>query len=236
MGARISYYKNNFKKGLKDIIFENFCAFRQWYLNTDKSSMEEFDEPFGNEILKTYLNQNTDFKSDFHKLDKKLIDELISDFIGDYCDSADDGKEIFEFFGPTMNKWRYNRSSEMVLKTNDEDFIRLWNFIVIGRSLSDNGDFNSFTNHHKIGFLTFAEHRVLKAKIETHFGNIEQMKQKYWTYDERLAEQIAIANSKNGGYSLTGHNPKSSGLEYVLEVLNEIEADENELITAIDQD
>jgi len=78
MGQRISYYRNNFKKGLKEIIFENFSEFRQWYLETDISSIEEFGEPFGNPRLKTYLRQDPDLKGDFHKLDKNLIDELTS--------------------------------------------------------------------------------------------------------------------------------------------------------------
>jgi hypothetical protein len=236
MGQRISYYRNNFKKELQDIIFENFSAFRQWYLETEKSSMDEFGEPFGNEMLIAYLKENPDFEIDFSRLNKKLIDELTAEFIGSYCDLTDTEGTILELFGPAYNKWRYNSGTEMVLKTKDADFIRLWNFVIKGRSLSDGQDFDSFTNDYKIGFLTFSEQRVLKAKIEIHFGNIEQIKRKYWTGQEKLAERKAIENSKNGTYVLSGHHPKSSGVECVLQVLNEIAADESGLITAIDTD
>ena len=86
MGQRLSYFKNNFDKGLKDLIVENFVAFRQWYLDYDKSSMVEFNEPFGSEKLKAYFRKENDFKSKFDKLDKKLIDEVTSEFIGTYYD------------------------------------------------------------------------------------------------------------------------------------------------------
>lgn len=234
MGQRISYFKNNFDKKLKEIIFENFSSFRQWYLDTDKSSMEEFNEPFGNEKLKSYFKQNTDFKTDFDNLDKNLIDELTSEFIGSYCDLTDRDSNLLEFFGPTMSKWRYDPSNEMVSATKDKDFIRLWNYIVKDRSLKDNAEFDSYTNEYKIGFLTFNEHRLLKEKIETYFGNIETIKKKYWTDKEKKELERAIANSKNSSFSISGHNPKSSGLEYVLQVLNEITDYKNELITGIE--
>lgn len=234
MGQRISYFKNNFEKKLKEIIFENFSSFRQWYLDTDKSSMEEFNEPFGNEKLKSYFKQNTDFKTDFDNLDKNLIDELTSEFIGSYCDLTDRDSNLLEFFGPTMSKWHYDPSNEMVSATKDKDFIRLWNYIVKGRSLKDNAEFDSYTNEYKIGFLTFNEHRLLKEKIETYFGNIETIKKKYWTDKEKKELERVIANSKNSSFSLSGHNPKSSGLEYVLQVLNEITDHKNELITGIE--
>jgi len=235
MGQRIGYYRNYQKKGLKDIIFENFAPFREWYLDREQSSLEDFDEQFGNETIKNYFKRDPDFKFDFHKLDKKLIDELVSEFIGVYWDLTFSENKIFEFFGPTMSTWRYRASCEMVLKTNDEQFIRLWNYIITkGRSLRNNADFDSYTNEDKIGFLAFDEQRVLKAKIETYFGNIEQIRQRYLTDHEILQKQKPIENSKNGGYSFPGHNPKSAGLEYVLDVLNEMTAYESELITVIE--
>jgi len=234
MGQRISYYKNNFQKTLKEILFENFPAFREWYLNFEKSSLEEFNEPFGNEMLIDYFKLNPDFKTDFPKLDKKIIDELTSEFIGVYCDFTDRGGKILQFFGPTFNKWRYDQSTEMIEQSGDALFIRLWNFIIKGRSLTDNDVFESFTNDRKVGFLTFDEHRVLKDKIESYFGSIEIMKDKYWTEKEKSEEREAIANSKDGAYSLSQHNPKSFGLEIVLQVLNEISTYKNELITFID--
>lgn len=234
MGQRISYFKNNFDKGLKDLIVENFYGFRQWYLDRVKLSKKEYNEPYGNEILINFLLQKEDLKIDFKELDKQLLDELIAEFITDFCDIADGDDKILEFFGPTTNKRRYNESTEMVLQTNDNDFVQLWNFIIKGRSLKDNAAFNSYSNECKVGFLTFNEHRLLQTKIELHFGDIKKIKQTYWTEEEKLKEKSVIKNSKNGTYSLSGHNPKSSGLEYILQVLNQISTHKNELITVIE--
>jgi len=96
----------------------------------------------------------------------------------------------------------------MVLATKDEDLIRLWNYIIKGRSLKDNTDFDSYTNDYKIGFLAFTEYMLLKEKIETYFGNIETIKKK--------------------------SNPGSSGLEFVSQAIDEIADNKNELITGIE--
>jgi hypothetical protein len=234
MGQRISYFKNNFGEGLKDLLLDNYSKFRQWYLDFDKSSIDEFNEPFGNERLKTYFKEERDFQADFETLDKNFIDELTSEFIGTYYDTTHQHNDIFEFFGPTMSVWRYAESDKMVLATYDKDFIELWTFLTKGRSLKDNLHFDSFTNEYKIGFINRQEYLLLKSKIEFHFGDIENMKRKFWTSREKAQLEKAISNSKDGSYSLSGHNPKSSGLEYTLEALNELTEKNKELITGIE--
>ena len=233
MGQRICYYKNNSGKGLKDLIVENFSIFRQWHLDRAKSSMEEFNEPFGDETLDSYLRQEDILNFDLNKLDKQLIDELTAKFI-DYWNTIDGDGKILEFFGPTVSKNQYDGSTEMVLRTDEKDFIQLWNFLIKGRSLKDNADFKSYSNEDKIGFLAFDENRLLLTKIELHFGNLEQIKHNYWTDEDKLEEQKAIQNSRNKTYLSSGHNSNALGLEYVLDILNQITPYKNELITAID--
>ena len=234
MGQRISYFKNNFDKGFKDLLFDNFSKFAQWYLDTDKSSREEFNEPFGIEELINYFKKELDFKSEFDRLDKHFIDELSSEFIGSYCDFTDRESNILEFFGPTMRVWRYHESSKMVSTTNDRDFTELWTYLTKGRSLKDNLHFDSFTNKYKIGFLNKQECMLLQSKIEFHFGDAETIRKKYWTNKEKAQLEKAVANSKDGSYSLSGHNPKSSGLEYILDALYELTDKNKELITGIE--
>jgi len=234
MGQRISYFKNNFGKELKDLLFDNYSKFRQWYLDFDKSSMDEFNKPFGSERLKIYFNQERDFQADFENLDKRFIDELTSEFIGTYRGFTHQHNNILDFFGPTMSVWRYEESNKMVSGTNDKDFIELWQFVTEGRSLKDNLHFDSFTNDYKIGYLNRQEYITLKSKIEFHFGDTESMRQKYWKSKEKAQLEKAIKNSKDGSYSLSGHNPKSSGLEYVLDALNELTEINKELITGIE--
>jgi len=234
MGQRISYFKNNFNKGLKDLLIDNYSTFRQWYLDFDKSSMDEFNEPFGNENLKEYFRQERDLQADFENLDKKFIDELTSEFKCSYYNLTHQPNDILEFFGPTMSVWRYDESNKMVSAIKDRDFIELWTYITKGRSLKDNLQFDSLTNEYKIGFINRQEYLLLKSKIEFHFGDTETIRQKFWTIKEKAQVEKAINNSKDGSYSLSGHNPKSSGLEYVLDALNILTDKNEELITGIE--
>ncbi|MFV0513403.1 MAG: hypothetical protein ACK5MY_07200 [Jhaorihella sp.] len=204
MGQRISYFKNNFDEGLKDLLFDNYSKYRTWYLDFDKSSMEEFNEPFGNVTLKEYFKQDRNLQTDFENLDKNFIDELTSEFIGTYYDLTSQDNDILEFFGPMFNKWRYDESTKMVSKTNDREFIELWTYLTKGRSLKDNLYFESLTNEYKIGFLDRQEYLQFKSKIESHFGDIETIR------------------------------PKNSGLEYVLSALNELREKNKEIITGIE--
>ena len=204
MGQRISYLKNNFDKGLKDLLFENYSNFRTWYLDYDKSSMEEYNEPFGNEVLKDYFKQYRDFEADFENLDKNFIDELTSEFIGTYYDLTSQDNNILEFFGPMYNKWRYDESTTLVSKTKDSEFIELWTYLIKGRSLKDRLYFESLTNEYKIGFLDRQEYLQLKSKIEFHFGDTETI------------------------------SPKNSGFVYVLIALNELTEKNKEIITGIE--
>lgn len=169
MGQRISYFRNNFNQGLKEIIFDNFSKFREWYLETNRLSLEEFNERFGDERIIQYLRKETELGSDFDNLDKEVIDEVTSEFIGSYCDLTQNG--FFDFFGPTMSTWRYNESHNMVIKTKDKEFIELWTFLIKGRSIKDNQKFEGLINDYKIGFLTKRETDVLKAKILYNFEN-----------------------------------------------------------------
>ena len=204
MGKRISYFKNNFDKGLKDLLFDNYSKYRTWYLDFDKSSMEEFNEPFGNVTLKEYFKQERNLQTDFENLDKNFIDELTSEFIGTYYDLTSQDNDILEFFGPMFNKWRYDESTKMVSKTKDREFIELWTYLTKGRSLKDKLYFESLTNEYKIGFLDRQEYLQLKSKIESHFGDTETI------------------------------SPKDSGLEYVLSALNELTEKNKEIITGIE--
>ena len=212
MGQRIRYFKNNNNKEIKDLIAAHYGDFRQWFLDHDQSSIAEFNEPFGNEIFKNYLIQNTDCEAGFEHLDKQLTDELTAEFIGGYCESPEADNNILEFFGPAMSNWRYDLSTQRIIDTEDQEFIRLWNYLIKGRSLKDDAAFVSYSNECKIGFLTFDEHRLVKRKIETYFGNIEKLQKRYWW-----------ANKE-----------QNDGLCYVLTALNAMTMDNNELISVIE--
>lgn len=230
MGQRISFLRNNEHKGFKDLLFEHFTPFREWYLEMDRSSQEEFNETFGEESIKNYLASTPDFKNDFDQLDKRLIDEITSAFIGYYCDIAAEAQDLLELFGPTMKVHSYASSTEMILAANDREFIQLWNYLINdGRSLKDLQVFDSYTNEFRIGFLTDDECRRLKEKIEHYFGDFQTIQEKYWTPLEKRQW-----NARTSGTSLSGYNPQSSGLEFFLHALEEMTSNNIELITVIE--
>lgn len=194
MGIRISYFKNNFKKGLKEVIIENFTAFQEWYLNRHNESMEEFGEPFGTEELKAYFAQNPNFEKDFDTLEKMLLDEITSEFIGNYCDLWDRDSLMLEFFGPSIYKRWYEASTEIVIATQDQEFIKLWNYLIKGRSLRDNAPFDDYNKEDNIGFLDLSEIAVLKEKIGFHFGDKDAVR-KYGAEDDKSTGLICVLNA-----------------------------------------
>lgn len=203
MGQRISYFKNKSGKALKELIIDNFPAFKLWYLEQVKSSKEAFNESYGNKVLENYLQQKNALTINFIASGQQLIDELTAEFIANYCDSTIENRKLLAPFGPTLSKWRFDESTEMVLQTGDKQLIQLWNYIYKGRSVKDTSYFNSYTNDPIIGFLAFEECLLLQAKIASYFHNPEQI------------------------------SPQSQGLEYVLQVLNEIAIDKTGLIIIV---
>jgi hypothetical protein len=234
MGQRISYLKNNFGKGLKDLIIENYVNYRNWYLEEEKLSLDEYDENFGEENLKLFFRENPILKNNLENLNITLVNQLTSEFVNPFCDLTHKENNILNHCGPSMYTRGYFKSSELVYKTKDNEFIELWNYLINGRSLIDNKEFIDYSKDFKIGYLTYIEQINLKQKIEQYFGNVQAIKKKYWTFFEKLKEKRAIEKSFNGFYSLSGHNPKSSGLEFVLDVLDEIEENKCELISYIE--
>ncbi len=230
MGVRIHFYKNNTSKKLRDLISDNYSDFAHWYVNRNESSIKEFDEIYGTEELIHFFSENKNIEANLNLLDKKLVDEMTAEFVAEYSEYS----KTLDFFGPTMSKWRYNESTKLVLETKNNEFIKLWGYLINGRSLKESEEFDSYTNEYKIGFLSSKEHSKLKELIIKHFGDLKGMKEKYWTNSEKKKLENAINNSKNGTYSLTDHNPVTSGLEYVMEALNEIKTSETELITGIE--
>lgn len=231
MGQRISYYKNNFNIGFKDLIFENFSKFKTWYLDKDKFSMEQFNEPFGEDSLRYYFKKESDLKTDFDKLSKFFINELIAEFVGTYFDSTHQNNDVLEYFGPMFNKWRYNESTELVYETKDKKFIELWKYLIFGRSLKDNLYYESLYIELNIGFLNRQEYLLLKSKIEMYFGNHTTMRNKFWTNEEKEKYEKALSDNT---FILTEHNPKTSGLQYVLYAINELTDQNKDLITGIE--
>lgn len=169
MGSRISYFRNNDGKTLKQLLVAHYAQFREWYLQQQKISKTSFNEEFGSEFVKNYMYKNAIIPSDFSGINSRLIDELASEFLANYLDSNYDSVPLIEMVGPCVNKFRYRESTELLATTNDHEVIRLWNYIVDGRSIKDGNDFDSYTNDNRVGYLSSEEAKILKTKIGQYY-------------------------------------------------------------------
>ena len=221
MGARINFFINNSNKRLTNLIHENYVQFSKWYIQYYSESYEEYH------IQKIINFINTHHSLHINNTAKKIVDEITSEFIIEYFD--------LPYVGPSVNKWRYNSSTQLVKETNNKRFIALWNALIVdGRSLKDKEHFDSYSHEFKTGFLYEEEYLELKKLILKYFGDYEAMKKKFWSIGEKKVFKEASKNSKNGCFTLSDHNPITSGLQYVLQTIDEIKESKNDLISSIE--
>ncbi len=217
MGRRINFYKNCTGKPIKELVFEHYADFRVWYLQRNQKSILEFDETWGSEELLAYFAQNTDFLNDFYTLDNRLLNELLVEFIWDYGGLSAPGASFFEGCGPDFNKWRYMESTDMVYETKDSEFIQLWSFLILGRTLKDSTKVDKYNGEETVGFLTGEEQKRLRELIFHHFGDVNDPANKYLS-DPKLG----LAD------------PPTQGLRIVIYILEGISAEQVDLMTMID--
>ena len=218
MGQNILYFHtgNNEQQSLKALLIEHFATFRQWTLRSE--------EPFvDSEVLMHYLEQHTYLPEDFEHLDKELLDALVAEFIM-YCESFTHTQHLLELLDPFVKKRYYESSTQMVLATHDDLFIRLWSYIVQGRSFKDD---QAFDGDYKVGFLTQTQCQLLREKIETYFGNRQTIRNQAWTQEELELFQ----KSPQRGVNL---HPKGLGLECALVAIESALYNKKELIIAIE--
>lgn len=213
MGQKINYMKNNNTEPLNKILYAYYVPFKSWYLNSSDYDTLEPD------VLNYLLKNNT-----LDKISKSEADQLAVEFVGLYCEI---NRLFFEDYSPSMNKWRYKGSTEMVKETNNVDFKRLWDYLVFGRSVYDSG--NIYNEDGAVGYLAKTEYNQLKQYIYDYFGNAEVIKNKYWTIDEKRRYDEMLQKGENG---ISNHNPVSEGLEIVLQATESIDC--FELITFIE--
>jgi hypothetical protein len=234
MGQYISFYKNRSGKPLKELIFERYAEFRVWYLQRNQDSIAEFYETYGSEELLAYFEQNSDFENDFETLDDRLINELLVEFVWEYGGYQAPGEYFFQPFGSNVGTWRYVESTEMVFESDNSELIQLWTYLVLGRTLKDSTDFNSFDGEDKIkvGFLTVEEQNRLRELISHHFGDVHAATDNYWS--TTAVEEYKKAGEGPFQGRLTTYNPPTAGLSYVLSALEDIKDDQAELVTTIE--
>lgn len=189
MGERIGFYKCT-PGSYTDTIRNYYSEFKEWYLAYSQSSRIEFNEEFGTRELKEYLVLHDSIEA----MSAQLLDEYCVEFIYSYDDSLYAKQQnIFLLFGPTMNKWRYKKSTKLIASTNDEQLITLWNYIMNGRSLSNNTKFESLSKEASVGYITTAECQLLQSKLQHYFGTHNDINEGI-SYVLNMLEQVANDN------------------------------------------
>jgi hypothetical protein len=182
MGTRVSFYKINPPYScLKNVIFEKFDDFREWYM--------AYPDEMNINLLK-YFESDSLFKANFDILDQKLVDEITSDFVGLFDDTL---KQFLKHFGPDVHPRWYINSTDLIVETKDETIIESWEIILNGRSIKNGKYFNGYSNDFKIGFLSNLEWNKLREKMEFYFKNIENVKDRF-KEEERLGVEYLLTS------------------------------------------
>ena len=164
MGTRLSFYKINPPYShLKEVIFENFECFRNWYL--------EYPDEINTNIFEYIENENL-FINNFNILDQRIVDEITSCFLGLFDNSMG---AFFKYCGPDVRPIHYINSTNLIMKTGDEMLIEFWNIMINGRSIKNGKYHNGYDNDFKVGYLSKIECNKMSEKMKKYFIDIENI-------------------------------------------------------------
>ncbi|MEM6842128.1 MAG: hypothetical protein AAF944_11015 [Bacteroidota bacterium] len=231
MGRRISYSIPKYSSSLSELVDNDFADFRKWFLKTNRESIEEYNESIGSAHFINTLEKTESFNQLWEGGQQK-VDELVLEFLGTYCDWGE-GRKLIRPIGPDFSTWRYSASDKLIQKHMDEDSRRLWGYLFTGRSLIDDNKFIPDEDRFRIGYWKPQESSHFLLAIRNTLGSLDEIQEKFWTKKEkRNYEQALRAPNKQGYVGISNHNPVSSGIEYVLQTLEELSGNHVDLIFA----
>lgn len=133
MGTRIAYFISNNTKRLLENFNADFEVFRSWVL-LELEQYGGLSSGIGVSINALNILKAKDCKKE--NLSEDLLDELIAIYLDAFCES-DEGKGRYTHTGSSINKWKYEKSTEMVNDRCDEITKHRWNYLIGGRSVTD---------------------------------------------------------------------------------------------------
>lgn len=234
MERRISYGIIKSGLSLSELLESDFIAFRSWYLKEDKKLVEKYNEHLSNEDFILILEQYDSFDKILGVGQVKL-DEFVLEFIYMYCDFYGLGSDFFKSIGPEMSTWRYTSSTDIVKRYLDTKSYQLWNYLFEGRSMFKDRPFSHNEDAISIGFWKANEVEHFYNQINKKIGTIENVKEIFWTAGEKQKYQKALKDSKYGIFGLADYNPSSSGIEYLLQTLEEMDGNFVDLVFCTEQ-
>ncbi|MEL6811556.1 MAG: hypothetical protein AAFP76_09500 [Bacteroidota bacterium] len=176
MGARIVFFTASNQKSLQENFLKDFSKFRDWTLsNWSNSESKDIGElSMGqriNERALKYLERNQFIAPN---IDHEIFDELVAVYFCSYCDHGE-GKELYELRGPMMNKWRYDKSTELVNHRCDSPSVQLWNRLNFGCSTNPKMKVSqSLSKDLILGWWTVEEMKKMKENLSNVFKSLSQ--------------------------------------------------------------
>lgn len=179
---------------------DEYLSFKEWHLNS--INVSDYDAPEHYYSIQSFLNQNDFLPHDLKPVHKQIVDDLVSDFIGSYCDSQIHNSNSFELFGPLLNTNKYNQSTNLICKTQNPDLMKLWSYVINGRSIVDSGNFQPFSKDYRIGFLDRNEceqllHFIAPLSDSPGFDSISRAIQSVSVNYNQLVIAIEFCNASN---------------------------------------
>ena len=229
MGIRICYDYIKDGSSLKSLLYRDYPIFRTWLQKQYKISREEYNEQYNSEALLDFVVAN-DSLPELSTIKQELLDGLTAEFIEPFSYRNPD---ILEGIGGHLSSWRYESSTELVEKFADSKTKKLWQYLVTGRSLKNDLPFISGHYMYIAGFWRREEWQYLYQSLISIFGTQEQIKHRYWTEQEKRQYEEAVEAAKHTTHklvSLVNHYPISTGIECVLQALEEVEGKDVDII------
>ncbi len=167
MAVRMAFYTSLSKKGIKELFIAQYDHLREQLLCSDLSALPV--SPHG----KAFLTRN---KALPVLMSPIMADEIIYLFTR-YTDMVE---KNYKMHFPFVKSDIYSATYSAIKKCNDTTAIKLWEYLIFGRSLLDDNidnnapslGFNPITQSedlYTIGFWSVQEQRNLKSFLEKYF-------------------------------------------------------------------
>ena len=219
MGVRISYNYIKDGKRPEEVLTEYYDLLRERIYEWHDESLAIHSKLRYSEKVIDFIVLHDELPA-IANLEQELLDVLMSN-LAEVIWLSDRKPKPLKSIGAEVHPRRYIASTELIRELTDEKTKQLWNYLLVGRSLKDDMPFTIFSDQYRVGFWRREECLYLYQSLKDNFGTVEQIRGRYWTAKEKqqLDDAIKEAERIDSYVSLSDHNPVSSGIEYVLEVL-----------------
>lgn len=232
MGNRICFFINPEGKRLRDWVEENYAHYRAHILELERSNQAEWNEATFSAHVVQFLTQNDTLRWDAGN--KEVIDDLPNEFY-DAAEWMSESDRAFTDVGGWLYTSNYTNSQIFIQGTCDAALIRLWHFLVRGRSILDGGETGGADPENRVGYLSAEEVQLLAAGLRRYFGREPAASETYWTDKMNhcppamaaLHPDIRVSERRQWSFR---------GIICALEVLGDLEGRGLELVSMIDRD